>query len=60
MADEAPNPYTKQCYTDLYKVRPAFHNKNLFTVLNSERIALARHTKVRREGYGRGDRPQEP
>ncbi len=34
------------------RVHPAFHNKNLLTVLNGTEIRLAsRHAKVRRDGY---------
>ncbi len=33
-------------------MHPAFHNKNLLTVLNWGEIQLARrHAKVRRDGY---------
>gem|GEM_PF-6874403 len=35
-------------------VHPAFHNKNLLTILNGPEIDLApRHSKVRRDGYQR-------
>jgi hypothetical protein len=34
------------------EVHPAFHNKNLLTILNGREIDLApRHAKVRRDGY---------
>ena len=36
-----------------FEMHPAFHNKNLLTVLNGGEIHLAgRHAKVRRDGYG--------
>jgi len=41
-------------YTNLYKVHPGFHSKNLLTFLNGPKIYLSGwHAKVRREGYRR-------